>query len=286
MKVFFTFRDAARYSRKGAFYISYRNVLFPFWWNLTGAEEWTFFTPGRFDRSKPVPAFQRSSYAESMDQNVVSMFDPMLFMNRDISLGWYVGNRSHHYAEWLAILVEKMVSQMKIDATKMVIYASSGGGIPAIRIGTRTAGVKIYCSNIQVDVRSYYKNTFDKMIEVAYPGMEEAEVSEKFASNLTCIDWEGDFSLTYAQNLFDDFHLQHHFIPYRNEYYSAPHRRRVEFLVYSDEESGHGVLSRTVELEIIKSMHSGGDVSALLPAGRVLEKNERPDKPLNDVGGK
>ncbi|MHA7276369.1 hypothetical protein [Arthrobacter sp. HLT1-21] len=219
-----------------------------------------------------------------MDENVVSMFDPMLFMNRDISLGWYVGNRSHHYAEWLAILVEKMVAQMNVDASKIVIYASSGGGIPAIRIGTRTAGVKIYCSNIQVDVRSYYKKTFNKMIEVAYPGMGEVEVSEKFSSNLTCIDWDGDFSLTYAQNLSDNFHFENHFLPYREEYNKMPGRRKVRFLVYRDEESGHGVLSRGVELEIIKSMHSGSDVSVLLPAGRVVVKSEPLKKPLKDVG--
>lgn len=274
MKVFFTFSDAARHSRKGGFFISYRNVLFPFWWNLTGSSEWTLFTPGRFDRAKPVPAFQRSSYAESIDQNVVSMFDPMLFMNRDISLGWYVGNRSHHYADWLAILVERMISQMKIDANRVVIYASSGGGIPAIKIGTRNAGTKIYCSNIQVDVRSYYKKTFSKMIAVAYPGMDELEVSEKFSSHLTCIDWDGDFSLTYAQNLFDDFHLQNHFKPYRDEYERVRGRRRVDFLIYRDEESGHGVLDKSIELEIIRAMHSGEDVAAILPSGRLLAASE------------
>ncbi|MHA7271801.1 hypothetical protein ACX80Z_00045 [Arthrobacter sp. TMT4-20] len=274
MKVFFTFSDAAKYSRKGSFFISYRNVLFPFWWNLTGSQDWTLFTPGRFDRAKPVPAFQRSSYAESMDHNVVSMFDPMLFMNRDINLGWYVGNRSHHYAEWLSILVERMVTQIKIDSARIVIYASSGGGIPAIKIGTRNPGVKIYCSNIQVDVRAYYKKTFNKMIEVAYPGMSERDVSEKFSSHLTCIDWDGDFSLTYAQNLYDDFHLQNHFVPYRNEYMGTGGRRKVQFLVYEDEESGHGVLERAVELEIIRVMHSGGEVADILPSGRLIGASE------------
>ncbi|MBG6218712.1 hypothetical protein IWX75_003199 [Arthrobacter sp. CAN_A6] len=274
MKVFFNFKDAAKHSRTGGFFISYRNVLFPFWWNLTESREWTLFTPGRFDRAKPVPAFQRSSYATSMDQNVVSMFDPMLFMNKDISLGWYVGNRSHHYAEWLAILVERMVSQMKIEASNIVIFASSGGGIPAIRIGTKVGGINIYCSNIQVDARSYYRKTFKKMIEVAYPGMDESEVSNAFSANLTCIDWDGDFKLTYAQNLWDAFHLDNHFKPYRDEYNASKGRRDVQFIVYSDEQSGHGVLSREIELEIIKALHAGRDVTKILPAGRILQESD------------
>lgn len=274
MKVFFSFAEARKYVTHGSFFISHRNVLFPFWWNLTGAREWTLFTPGRFDRTKPSPGFQRSSYAADLQHNVVSVFDPLLLRDEQITLGWFVGFKSVDHSAMLANLVLQLSEEFSFTGHDMVIFASSGGGMPALRIAEKFPHVSVYLSNIQTDPRKYYERSYRRLMRVAFPGMSSEEIDARYGGRLSSYKWDGEFRLVYAQNLSDEFHYSHHFLPFVEAGYENERQMSVQFLTYEDPESGHGVLSRKTELGIIGAMHQGLDVRGFLPQGRALRRQD------------
>lgn len=270
MKVFFSFEEAKRYVSNGPFFISYRNTLFPFWWNLTGSGKWTVFTPGRFDRKKPIPAFQRSSYASDLESNVVSVFDPLLMRSKDLALGWFMGVKNVDHGEMLASLVLNLAKEFSIDGSDLLVYASSGGGLPALRIASRFPGVTVYMTNVQTDPREYYPRFYNQMAKVSFKGLSSEEVNEKYGHRLSSYSWDGDFNLCYAQNLTDNFHYHNHFLPYVEAHRNAEPAKRATFMTYEDELSGHGPLPRSTELAIIRGLHRRKSILPLLPGGKEI----------------
>lgn len=268
MKIFFSFKEARMHVSTGPFFISYRNTLFPFWWNLTGSDEWTVFTPGRFDRKRPIPAFQRSSYARDLDSNVVSVFDPLLMRSKDLPLGWFMGVKNVDHGEMLASLMLALADEFSIVGSNFLLYASSGGGLPALRIASRLPGVTVYLTNVQTDPRRYYQRFYRQMARVSFRGMGDEEIDEKYGHRMSSHLWDGDFRLYYAQNLTDQFHYLDHFIPYAEAHRDVESKKNATFMTYEDEESGHGPLPRSTELGIIRSLHQREDILSLLPGGK------------------
>lgn len=268
MKVFFSFEEAKRYVSKGPFFISYRNTLFPFWWNLTGSEKWTVFTPGRFDRKKPIPGFQRSSYATDLESNVVSVFDPLLMRSKDLALGWFMGVKNVDHGEMLASLMLALAREFSISGSNFLVYASSGGGLPALRIAGRFPGVTVYLTNVQTDPRRYYPRFYNQMAKVSFNGLDSKEIDDKYGHRMSSYLWDGDFRLYYSQNLIDEFHYLDHFLPYVKAHRDVQQAKHATFITYEDEMSGHGPLPRAIELEIIRALHQGKSVLGLLPSGK------------------
>ena len=251
--------------------LSYRGILFPFWWRINDHEKWTVFTPGRFDRSKPVPAFQRSSYADDLQHNVVSVFDPMLLRSKNLPLGWFIGVRNLDFASMLSDLVVMMSDELGFSSSDLLIYGSSGGGIPALRVATKMPECSLYLSNIQTDPRRYYPRFYRQMAKVAFGSLSDEHIERDYGNRLSSYDWDGQFTLNLAQNVHDKFHYENHFLPYVVAHTSGQWTRTANFLVYDDPESGHAVLPRSIELQIIGAVHRGESPRDLLPRGAVFD---------------
>jgi len=251
-KVFFSFREALRRVKTGYFFISYRNQLYPFWWSVRDPElAFTIFVPGRTNRDKDIPVFQRKSYADAVNSNVISIFDPSLFKARDIGIAWCVGDRHNHYAASIGKLLNVFFNAIKPAA--VLIYASSAGGIPAFFIANEieTPGT-LYFNNVQTNASAYYPQHYTKMVRTCFPAMTLSEFEVQYAERVNIIGKDCKSSLVYSQNIIDTFHFDHHYQPFKESYTG-----RALFIEYDDPESGHDVLSRDAEIGIINSLLFG-----------------------------
>lgn len=134
----------------------------------------------------------------------------------------------------------------------------------------RLPQASVYLSNIQTDPRKYYPKFYRQLTRVAFAGMSDDEIDSKYGERLSSYGWDGDFSVTYAQNAADEFHYHHHYLPYMEAQQREDLQKRIQFLIYHDPASGHGVLPRASELSIIEAMHRRLDIASLLPEGRVF----------------
>lgn len=241
--------------------MSVRGILFPFYWKITGHEKTVVFLPGRTLRDKGVPKFQRKSYFQDLPYNCISCFDPTLFYHKDLVLGWFRGRGSVFFAEILGNLVAQLMRAIGRNGRDLLVYGTSGGGIPAFNVAARVSGCTLYVSNIQTDARKYIPRFYREMVRVSYPGVDGVLVADADSSRLSVMDVSGDFRLIYSQNTHDTHHYERHFVPYVSE---AAHKDSI-FIVYSDVESGHDALGKAVELNIIHAVHQGGDVVGEIP---------------------
>ena len=269
MKVFFSFDDARRNSRSGAFLFAYRRMLFPIWWNLTSAPEWVVFLPGRCRREKPMPVFQRSSFAPDLACNVICLFDPSLMVSKGLTLSWFVGDRFAHYADVAGKLMEQLRTEFRAKSENFLCYGTSGGGLPAIKVASHLNGSTVYLSNAQTDTRRYVKSAYNAMLASCFPRQDIEHVESTFSDRLSCLDWDGNFNLYMSQNLADEHHLTEHFLPYLANARKSDTSRRCNFATYLDPHTGHDVLPRNVELNVIKSILNGRSPWAHLPEASI-----------------
>ena len=264
MKVFNDFKEAIKFSRKGEFFIFYRGVLFPFKWDYKGSDKTVLFLPGRTARDrKPIPVFQRSSYFDSVNANVVSCFDPTLFWSKSLTLGWFQGRNSIFYADLLGELVLKLLSVFKTENKNFYLYGTSGGGIPGFNIAKKVNECTLYVSNVQVDVSRYHHKFFKQMADVSYAQFSLADILVEMYDRLSVVNIDGGFDLIYSQNKSDKFHYENHF-----KYYCDEHKKRSinsRFYLYNDPDTGHDPLPRDTELLIIDNILNGKSILDILP---------------------
>lgn len=268
VKVFFSFSDARRYVKEGPFFLSWKGVLLPFWWRLNGSERAVIFVPGRTRREKPMPIFQRASYAKEIAANTICLFDPTLFQSKSITLGWFVGNRNHHYGDMYARVLPSLIKTIDVKADNTVLYGTSGGGIPALLIAKNLPGSFAYVSNIQTDIRRYDRRHYNAMLETCFPRMSENEVLDRFAQRLSVFNSDGPYHMICTQNRADEHHYDEHFLPFFNHRHERIQADDL-FCNYDDPASGHDVLPRNTELEVLQSLLEKTFLPNLLPNGRI-----------------
>lgn len=272
--IFFNFKDALKVG-KNTFFLSYKGVLFPMYLDYKGEEKWVILPPAAHSRDtkKTIPSFQRSNFSDGIEANVISLFDPSLFLSEDLRLAWFVGTKEKHYAEILAELFKEVFLGLNVNTSDVLIYGTSGGGIPAIKMGTYLKNSTVYCGNIQTDASKYYQKHYNKMREDLFSSDDKDLIYKTYKERMNCYDWDGSFNLVVTQNIYDEFHYKNHFLPYYNHLKNNPTNLNYNFYTYENEKSGHGVLGKDLELKIINTLLYAIDLEDfknLLPHGKIL----------------
>ncbi|MBT2801109.1 hypothetical protein J7J49_07215 [Halomonas sp. ISL-56] len=252
MKVFYSMKEALEYSSEHSFLLVYRHVFFPVYINYKGKENWLVFTPGACSRNKPMPIFQRSSYSEHVDANVISLFDPGLLLNKNLTNTWFSGTPARYFGDYISDLLKSFFKSVDIEGENVFLFGTSAGGLPAFKIAQKLKGATVWCGNIQT--KAYKHSAFKKMLPVLYPNKIESEVVKEFSNRFDISKMDGDFKVYYFQNRSDEFHYKNHYKPFMDWYFSSNAKMKVVFSEYYDVESGHGSIGRLKEYEIIDKM--------------------------------
>ena len=257
MKFFYSFKEALNYSDTHSFMVSYRQVFFPVYMDFKGSDKWVVFTPGACSRNKPMPIFQRSSYSNQLDYNIISLFDPGLLVSNKLTNTWFVGTPSRYYGEYIATLIRVFLKDIGVDNNNVLFFGTSAGGLPALKIAQKMPGSNVWAGNIQTLADQH--SAFPKMLPVLYPNKSHADCVKDYSDRFDARKMDGSYTLFYFQNKSDLFHYKNHYSPYREWWGEHGHRKvNANFYEYDDPETGHGSVGRAKEIALIKDIFSIG----------------------------
>ena len=252
MKFFYNLHEAKNFHNEHSFIVIYRNVHFPIYLDFKGSDKWIVFTPGACSRQKPMPIFQRSSYSKFIEPNVISLFDPGILFHRKLTNTWFCGTKSRYYGEYIAQILKLFFEKERVNNKKILLFGTSAGGIPALKIAEKLNGCNVLVGNIQIDASIH--PAFDKMLPVLFPGLDSIDCKHQFHERFDARSVDSSFRLFYIQNIEDTFHYKNHFKPYREWCLSKEISFDASFYEYDNLEAGHGSVGREKELSIIESI--------------------------------
>ncbi|MGJ8516236.1 hypothetical protein [Carnimonas bestiolae] len=247
-------------NEKGEAGVFKKQTLFPFAYDFKNSDKLAFFFPGAFMRKKGMPKFQRSKYFPDLEYNCISFFDPTHFLtsNPNFTLGWFQGTKKIFYCDLVGDLVKEIVDELGIEYQNVLLFGTSGGGLPAIHTASKLNGCKVFCGNIQTDISKYHKSAFKRLVRNIYNGLSEDEVKTKYNDRLSLFDIDINFDLFYAQNLHDKFHYENHFLPFCQKF--GFKSENITSLIYSCAETGHKPLSGDIEKQVVRRLLEEEDV--------------------------
>lgn len=244
-----------QWGEENELYIVKKGVIFPIKIYLEkDCSELVVFFPGAFNREKnTIPKFLRSTYSKKIKRNTITLFDPTLFLDSEIGIGWFQGTINQDYTELLLMILTEIINTLDIKYNNILFFATSAGGIPALKIARNFKDSTVYLGNIQTNLLKYYRGAVNKVIEHCYNGLSREEIEVNYLNRVSVINIDEDINVIYAQNEIDVFHYNNHFIPYTKEL-SLKEKIKYRIYTYVNEERGHGPLGQETETKIIDSI--------------------------------
>lgn len=161
-----------------------------------------------------LPVFQRNSWSVDLDDHVVNINDPTLYLDEDLRLGWYYGTSKSLLVPDLSRIVLNLASALGVKISDIVVYGSSGGGFAALMISSYIGrGVKAVAINPQVYISKYVsESAVSKFYEVCVSEVGEVGKGE-FPMGSAEDAWRDceDAKCLIYQNRLDGHHYNVHF---------------------------------------------------------------------------
>lgn len=196
---------------------------------LPGAERLFIMLNGAVDRSKPLPVFARWNWGKVLGGHVLAVCDPTLFLDDELRLGWFVGNRTMDPMRALHRTAETVRTLLGIAADRMVFYGSSGGGFAAIVAASGLPQGRAVAINPQTDITHYYPRPVANITKVFAAGWTPQRCLDAYPLRWSALaavaDARGhgrDLRVFYAQNLVDKAHHARHFLPFCKQVDAPP----------------------------------------------------------------
>ena len=196
---------------------------------LPGSDRLFVMLNGAVDRAKPLPVFARWNWGKVLGGHVLAVCDPTLFLDDELRLGWFVGNRSLDPMAALLRVATAVQSGLGIEDRRAVFYGSSGGGFASlIAAASRRIGRAIVV-NPQTEITAYYPKAVDRIARVFAPEWTAQQSRERFPLRWSALEALAesrrlgrDVRVVYAQNVDDQAHHSRHFLPFCNAVDAPP----------------------------------------------------------------
>lgn len=193
------------------------------------------------------PRFDRVGSLGRSGDAFLAIADPTLMISDDISLAWYLGNRSWDPLEDIVKLIRAVSASS--GAKEVNLIGGSGGGFAAMRVGAQIDDCLIFVFNPQTIIANYNRRVVEKYMSVAYPG---ENVEAVFSGDPERFDMRTVYSapraanrLFYLQHLGDGSHVAGHYRPFKRSLgvlavEGDDASGRVRHVLVDAERDGHG----------------------------------------------
>jgi len=169
-------------------------------------------------KGKKAPFFSGGGIANELDLPMISISDPAMAINPDISLAWYAGFKEwNDLAYCIADLVERFSLKNKLIP---IFFGGSGGGFASLSIlSYMTIKAKAFIWNPQTSISSYAKKFVSEYISTSFgisnSSRSDYEILEDLNVNhdLTKAKFSDNVEIYYVQNL-SDWHYVKHSLPF------------------------------------------------------------------------
>lgn len=209
------------------------------------------FNPG----ISTTPIFTRSNWHEDFAANCLYI-DDLTIHNTDLRIGWGIGTRERFYLEDYSDIVKRIASILDIKDEYTIYFGSSSGGFMSMMLATFHKGSSAIVNNPQTYVNRYRRVFVKRLYEQIFPNMEEEYILKKYAkrfsvTNLMRLENHVP-KILYIQNRLHKPDMETQYLPFCRmlDKYEMD-RRKVNFLLYNDELSGHDAISRKMTKDIV-----------------------------------
>lgn len=221
-----------------------------------------FLFPGASNRKKGYIDFQRYSWAEHFDANVVVFSDPTITASNNITLGWFQGTADQFGLTAVQRIMDKLIKLLGVDESSILLFGSSAGGFASLKLAEHFTSAKVIAINPQIYLYNYTRSFYEKMLSYSYSGYTEEKVLTQFKERITVnpsiVNTNRD--ITIFQNTCDERHLNRHLNHFIKNIQSVNYSTRLEdfqsqpglnVVIYTDEFTGHAPPSKDVTFEYI-----------------------------------
>ena len=225
--------------------------------------------PGAFDRDRYTsdgeliepPYFSRWSWYRYFDESVIISADPMIFRDKDIKIGWMIGEKNQWYVETLSTIIKKLAINQNVLADNILFFGSSGGGFVSICLATLIKNSKILVNNSQLSIPRYSEIFLNKSLDVVLPtfeGLTKEEIIDQYSYRLILTElFERENyapHITYYVNVKSTPDIKKQALPFIREHVVQKPFKELDIVFYSEEkEKPHNPLPNKETINIIKS---------------------------------
>lgn len=173
--------------------------------------------------AKTGPFFSGRKISETFEVPSISVADPTLDMNPELTLGWYTGGLERDFSSALANLLSSLSETLEKE---LLLVGGSGGGFAALNLIRQLGNkVSVFVWNPQTDIYSYaerhVKDYLRQVYSFAYSTLSRVDWKEYcrprtdryFSTNVLTTDLLVQCQSTlYLQNR-SDWHYESHLLP-------------------------------------------------------------------------
>ncbi|MEE1108204.1 MAG: glycosyl transferase [Macrococcus canis] len=226
------------------------------------SDKLVIFSNGAYDPKKATPPiFMRSSWLDDYEFSTI-FIDDRTVHNNGLRIGWGVGNKERHFLiDYHEILV-RIVEIMNFNNENIYYYGSSAGGYMSIYLATLHKGTTAIVNNPQTYVTNYHRAAVEKLFEVVFTGMSEAQIRKNYAVRFSLTNAMKTFQNTpriyYIQNARCQSDMKMHCTPFMEalKKYKIP-SKKIQFIFYNNFSMGHNPISKEDTLRMINSAVNG-----------------------------
>ncbi|SNV78169.1 Uncharacterised protein [Corynebacterium imitans] len=138
---------------------------------------------GAVDRSEskdPREIFQRRTWIDSLNANVLMISDATLHPDNDLQIGWAQGNGTDALLCAMAECVEYFRNLLGLRQDQVIFYGSSAGGFQAVALHAWFPGSRFLVNNAQFDWTLYYPSYVRDIAEHSYGGLDVENIRTAF----------------------------------------------------------------------------------------------------------
>lgn len=191
----------------------------------------------------------------------LSISDPSLYLDYDLSIAWYAGNQ---YQSDLQATLSKLINfiQLKVEAPRSILFGGSAGGFAALVLSHSIKDSVAVVWNPQTDFTRYYHRFYDDYISTCWPD-GFSSIPENLIISAVELYKNSDSlgnKILYLQEKTDSHHVENHLKPFL----AAVKRREKLLLLQQNWAEGHAPPPRNVLKKVVSiACDTNCEISAL-----------------------
>lgn len=210
----------------------------------------------------PRDVFQRRTWSNRLNANLLYLSDPTLNSENQISIGWGQGSGHNKPLDVMVKCTAYIQNHLHINNEDILFYGSSAGGFQATYAHAFFPGSTFLVNNAQFDWTKYYPRFVQEVADYAHGGMSIAGLvqSTEVVTNVLDVFLQQNARIkgSYLVNLASSIDYQaqlsvlKEFLDKR-AHSPEPLSTEVSINIYSDKELGHMPLPKERTLSAINS---------------------------------
>lgn len=217
------------------------------------------FFNGAIDRNRgSLPVFQRKSWIDEFEENILILDDPTINNDNNLKLGWYLGDTQENVQYHIIQIIKAFLKSLNIDRANTYCFGSSAGGFMAMVVATHLREVTAIVNNPQINLHKYHPGLLELLTKENFKDINLDMYMNRF--NLIELIKQLNYipKVFYWQNIYDEFHYLHHYLDFNKELMNIVKSKRlqvnIEYKIYSDAQQQHNPLSKELTIEYINQI--------------------------------